>query len=72
MASETPALAASDEVVVVAGGERIGVLEADDGRLRWTQSVAELGKSRGYALPGAGQQVLVNDALVFLSTTPHS
>ena len=56
--------------VVVAGGERIGVLDADDGDCCWTQSVVTLGKSRGYALPGAVQQVIVTDSLVFLSATP--
>ena len=35
----------------------------------WTQSVVSLGKSRGYALPGAVQQVIVGDSLVFLSAT---
>ena len=55
--------------MVVAGGERIGALDADDGELRWTQSVVSLGKSRSYALPGAVQQVIVTDSLVFLSAT---
>ena len=31
-----------------------------------------LGKSRGYALPGAVQHVTVAGPLVFLSTTPDS
>jgi hypothetical protein len=64
------AIGASADGVVVAGGERIGVLDAADGRLRWTQSVVVLGKSRGYALPGAVQHVIVTDSLVFLSATP--
>ena len=42
----TPAIAADDDTVVVAGGERIGALDADDGALRWTQNVVSLGKSR--------------------------
>ena len=65
----TPAIAASSDAVVVAGGERVAVLDADSGRVRWTQSVVTLGKSRGYALPGAVQQVIVTDSLVFLSAT---
>jgi outer membrane protein assembly factor BamB len=64
------AIGASADEVVVAGGERIGVLDAADGLLRWTQSVVSLGKSRGYALPGAVQHVIVTDSLVFLSATP--
>lgn len=63
-------IGASTDAVVVAGGERIGVLDAADGMLRWTQSVVVLGKSRGYALPGAVQHVIVTDSLVFLSATP--
>jgi outer membrane protein assembly factor BamB len=68
----TAAIGANDDVVVVAGGERVGVLDADDGALRWTESVVTLGKSRGYALPGAVQHVAVSDALVFLSTAPDT
>jgi outer membrane protein assembly factor BamB len=68
----TPALGANSYAVAVAGGEEIGVLDADDGKLRWTQSVVTLGKSRGYALPGAVQHVTVTDSLVYLSTTPDS
>jgi hypothetical protein len=64
-------IAANDDVVVVAGGEHIAVIDAD-GHQRWTESVVTLGKSRGYALPGADQQVEVSDTLVFLSTTPES
>ena len=66
----TPAMAVNSDSVVVAGGERMGVLDADDGDLRWTQSVVSLGRSRSYALPGAVQQVVVSDSLVFLSATP--
>ncbi len=65
----TPAIEAGSDAVVVAGGERVAVLDADSGRERWTQSVVTLGKSRGYALPGAVQQVIVTDSLVFLSAT---
>ena len=64
-------IAANDGVVVVAGGEHIAALDAD-GQQLWTASVVALGKSRGYALPGAVQRVEVNDTLVFLSTTPES
>ena len=56
---------------MVAGGERFAVLEAGTGDLRWSESVVSLGKSRGYALPGAVQRVEVSDTLVFLSTTPQ-
>ena len=66
----TVAIGASGDAVVVAGGERIGVIGAADGLLRWTESVVALGKSRGYALPGAVQHVIVTDSLVFLSATP--
>jgi hypothetical protein len=62
---------ASDDFVVVAGGERIAVLEADTGDEEWTASVVSLGKSRGYALPGATQRVAIDDRLVYLSTTPQ-
>ena len=65
-------IAANDDVVVVAGGVEVAALDADDGEQRWTASVVELGKSRGYALPGAVQQVAVSDDLVLLSTTPES
>jgi outer membrane protein assembly factor BamB len=65
-------IAANDDVVVVAGGVEVAALDADDGQQRWTASVVELGKSRGYALPGAVQEVAVSDTLVFLSTTPES
>ena len=64
-----PAIGASGDAVVIAGGERIGALDANDGELRWTQSVASLGKSRGYALPGSVQEIIVTDSLVFLSAT---
>jgi PQQ-like domain len=68
----TPAIDADGNTVVVAGGERIAALDADDGELRWTQSVVALGKSRGYALPGAVQDVMIWDSLVFLSATPDA
>jgi hypothetical protein len=55
---------------VVAGGERIVALDAGDGMVRWTDNVVTLGKSRGYALPGADQAVMVTDSMVFLSTRP--
>ncbi len=61
---------ADSDAVVVAGGERIAALDAHDGSQRWTASVASLGKSRGYALPGSVQHVTIADSLVFLSTTP--
>ena len=64
-------IAANDDAVVVAGGEQIAAIDAD-GNLLWTESVVTLGKSRGYALPGADQRVEVSDTLVFLSTTPES
>ena len=51
-------IAANDDAVVVAGGERIAALDADDGACAGPQSVVALGKSRGYALPGAVQQVV--------------
>ena len=74
-----PAIAAVEDTVVVAGGERIGALEAVDGALRWTQNVVALGKSRSYALPGAIQQVVIWDpaggsddhSRVFLSALPE-
>ena len=72
VASGSPAIDANGAVVIVAGGERIGALDADDGTLQWTQSVVDLGKSRGYALPGAVHHVIVSDALVFLSATPDT
>jgi outer membrane protein assembly factor BamB len=68
--SGTPDLDATATAVVVAGGERIGALDAEDGDLLWSQSVASLGKSRGYALPGVVQDVVVTDSYVFLSVTP--
>ena len=64
------AVATNGSSVVVAGGERIGVLDARDGRLRWSQSVVDLGKSRGYVLPGSMQQVTVTTTMVYLSATP--
>jgi len=64
------AVATNGGSVVVAGGERIGVLDARDGRLRWSQSVVDLGKSRGYVLPGSVQQVTVTTTMVYLSATP--
>ncbi len=68
----TADIAANDDVVVVAGGVEVAALDAADGDQRWTESVVTLGKSRGYALPGAVQEVAVSDTLVFLSTTPES
>jgi outer membrane protein assembly factor BamB len=68
----TAAIAANDEYVVVAGGERIAVLDARNGDQQWTESVVTLGKSRGYALPGAVQHVAIDDDHVYLSTTPDS
>ena len=70
--SGSPTIDANGSAVVVAGGEQIAALDADDGHLRWMQSVVALGKSRGYALPGAVQQVIVTDSLVFLSATPDT
>jgi outer membrane protein assembly factor BamB len=69
-AATAATIGAGGNAVVVAGGERIAVLDADDGDLRWSESVASLAKSRGYALPGAVQQVAVTDSLVYLSTAP--
>jgi hypothetical protein len=34
-------------------------------------SVADLGKSRGYTLPGSAQRVAITDSLVYLSATPE-
>jgi outer membrane protein assembly factor BamB len=68
----TPAIGASGGAVVVAGGERIGVLDADDGRMVWTQSVVSLGRSRGYATRGAVHRIVVTDSVVFLSVTPSA
>ncbi len=65
-------IAANDDVVVVAGGVEVAALDADDGEQRWTANVVELGKSRGYALPGAVQEVAIRDDLALLSTTPES
>jgi outer membrane protein assembly factor BamB len=67
-----PAIGANGDAVIVAGGEKIGELDAESGELRWTQSVVSLGKSRGYALPGSVQQVIVTDTFVFLSATPNT
>lgn len=68
----TVALGASPDAVVVAGGERIGLLDAQDGAVRWSHSVVTLGKSRGYALPGAVHDIVVIDNYAFLSTTPET
>jgi outer membrane protein assembly factor BamB len=65
-------IAANDDTVVVAGGELVAALDAEDGELSWTESVVTLGKSRGYALPGAVQHVAIDDDHVYLSTTPDS
>ena len=48
------------------------MLDTEGGTLRWRQSVVSLGKSRGYVLPGAVQQIIVSESLVFLSATPDS
>ena len=61
---------ANDHTVVVAGGELVAALNASNGRFRWTESVVTLGKSRGYALPGAAQYVTVDRSLAYLLTTP--
>jgi hypothetical protein len=66
----TPALAADGEVVVVAGGEELAVLDSDTGAITWRESVVSLAKSRGYALPGAIQHIAISDRLVYLSATP--
>jgi hypothetical protein len=70
VASEAPVLAADSEVVIVAGGESITALEPSDGRQRWIESVVALGKSRGYALPQALHELLIDGDLVLLSVTP--
>lgn len=67
--SGVAALGANDDFIVVAGGERIGVLDAADGRLAWSRSVVDLGKSRSFALGGAVQQVTVTGTMVFLAVT---
>jgi outer membrane protein assembly factor BamB len=66
-----PSMVADGDAIVIAGGEQIGVIEAADGRLRWRVSVADLGKSRGYTLPGSAQRVAITDSLVYLSATPE-
>jgi outer membrane protein assembly factor BamB len=63
---------ATTDAIAVAGGERFGVLHPGTRELIWTDSVVELGKSRGYALPGATQWVAIDDSHVYLSTTPDS
>jgi outer membrane protein assembly factor BamB len=70
MTTAVPTIAASGDVVVVAGGEQIAALNAADGHRRWSENVVKLGKSRGYALPGAVQEMEITDTHVFLSTTP--
>jgi len=70
--SGLPAIGANGDSVVVAGGERIAALAAGTGQLRWSASIASLGRSRGYVLPGAVQQVIVTDAMVYLLATPQS
>jgi hypothetical protein len=64
-------IGAGGDAVVVAGGEEIAGLDADDGGLRWRQSVASLAKSRGYVLPGAVQEMTVTNSLAYLSTAPE-
>ena len=44
MADGPADIAANDDVVVVAGGEHIAVLDADDGQQRWTASVVDAGQ----------------------------
>jgi outer membrane protein assembly factor BamB len=68
----TPAIGASRDAVVVAGGERVAELAAGNGQIRWSSSIASLGKSRGYVLPGSVQQVIVTDDMVYLLATPQS
>ena len=72
VAGGVPTIDANEDVVVVAGGEKFAVLEAGTGDLRWSESVVSLGKSRGYALPGADQRVELSPTMVYLSTTPES
>jgi outer membrane protein assembly factor BamB len=69
--SGTPAIGASRDAVVVAGGERVAALAAGNGQIRWSSSIAPLGKSRGYVLPGSVQQVIVTEAMVYLLATPQ-
>ena len=53
-APDAAAIDAGADAVVVAGGEEIaGLSTPTDGHVLWTQNVVTLGKSRGYALPGA-------------------
>jgi outer membrane protein assembly factor BamB len=70
--SGTPAIGASGDAVVVAGGERVAALSAGNGQVRWSSSIASLGKSRGYVLPGSVQQVIVTEAMVYLLATPQT
>ena len=70
--SGTPAIGASGDAVVVAGGERVAMLAAESGQIEWTESIASLGKSRGYVLPGSVQQVIVTEPCVYLLATPQS
>jgi hypothetical protein len=70
MTTDRPTIGANGDFVVVAGGEQIAALRAEDGQREWSENVVKLGKSRGYALPGAVQELAINDAYVFLSTTP--
>jgi hypothetical protein len=71
-ASDDPALAANADSIVVAGGESITALDGSDGRERWSESVIALGKSRGYGLPGAVHEIVIDDedGLVLLAVTP--
>jgi outer membrane protein assembly factor BamB len=70
MTSDRPTIGANREHVVVAGGEQIAGLDAANGKREWSQNVVTLGKSRGYALPDAVQEIAMNDTYVFLSATP--
>jgi hypothetical protein len=66
-----PSMDASGDVVVIAGGEEVGAVDAGTGALRWRASVANLARSRGYALPGSVQQVMIAGAVVYLAATPE-
>jgi outer membrane protein assembly factor BamB len=70
--SGMPAIHANGDAVVVAGGERIAALAAGTGQIWWSESIASLGRSRGYVLPGSVQQVIVTEAMVYLLATPQS
>jgi hypothetical protein len=69
--ADHPVMDANADVVVVAGGERLLVFPLAPGVDPWTVSVVTLGKSRRYALPGAVQQVVLDDSRLFLSLAPE-